>query len=103
MKKYRKMTIKELLSELESTRKELAETRFNIRVGKEKDYAQIKTMRKNIARIFVCLEEKKLVNKKTEKGKEKGKKKVEKSKPKKDKKEKIKAKKKTKNKNKLDK
>ena len=37
-------------------RKELAEVKFDVRVGKEKDYAQIGWKKKEIARILTVLE-----------------------------------------------
>lgn len=57
--KLKKMEYSELEEELKKRRTELAETVFNVRVGKEKDYAQIKLERKNIARILVLLRERK--------------------------------------------
>lgn len=86
MKKFKKMNKKELSDELEKTREELYEAQFNVRVGKQKDYAQIKTYKKDIARILTLLnqhKEKKEV-KDTEKEKE-VKKKKKKSKKKKSK------------------
>lgn len=58
IKKYRKMTIDELRAELLKKRSEISETRFNVRVGKENDYAQIKQERKNLARLITCIKEK---------------------------------------------
>lgn len=57
-KKYRKMTTRKLEKELEGAREELAETCFDVRVGKEKDYSQISLAKKDIARMLTVLREK---------------------------------------------
>ena len=57
-KKYRKMKKEELGVELLQKREELTETRYNVRVGKEKDYAQLKELRKEIAILLGVLDEK---------------------------------------------
>lgn len=76
--KYRKMTTSKLESELEEARDELAETCFNVRVGKEKDYSQINLAKKDIARMLTVLREKKLETaKRVKKGKRKSLKEVE--------------------------
>ena len=55
--KFRKKTIEDLEKELQNEREELDSIYFDVRVGKEKDYAQIKLKRKNLARILTVLKE----------------------------------------------
>lgn len=55
--KYRKKTNKKLQKELERAQKELSELKFDIRVGKAKDYDSIKWQKKEVARILTVLNE----------------------------------------------
>jgi len=57
LKKFRKKSKKQLRGDLVKERKGLAEIRFNIRVGKEKDYSQVRWNKKEIARILTVLQE----------------------------------------------
>lgn len=54
-KKFRKMNRNELETELDEKRKELADLRFDIKSGSETDYAQIRELKKEIARIFTVI------------------------------------------------
>lgn len=56
--KYRKKTREDLEKELEQEYGEMQSVRFDVQVGKEKDYAQVKARRKTIARILTVLKEK---------------------------------------------
>jgi ribosomal protein L29 len=64
-KKLQSKTIKELEKELDDKRQALSETRFNLRIGRESDYAQVKYLKKDLARITTVLQEK--IGKKKEK------------------------------------
>lgn len=53
----RKKDVKSLNLDLEAKQKELADTRFDHKTGKEKDPARIKVLKKNIARILTVINE----------------------------------------------
>ena len=57
LSKLRKKTKSQLKEELASERKELMEVMFDVRVGKEKDYDQVKLCKKKVARLLTVLNE----------------------------------------------
>ncbi len=63
VKKYRRMTNKEIFEELAKARQDLVEIKFNLRMGKEKDYSQIKQLKRNIARMLTVINERGLDSK----------------------------------------
>ena len=50
--------IEEINEKIKETRSELADIRFNVRIGREKDYSQIKQEKKNLAVLLTVLKEK---------------------------------------------
>jgi ribosomal protein L29 len=57
--KFRKMTKEELEKELLQKRSEFTELKFNVRLGKAKDYSALQFIKSDIARINTVLLEKK--------------------------------------------
>lgn len=57
-KKFTKKTIEELEKDIEETRKELYEIKFNVRIGRDKDYAQIQWKKRELARMLTVLQQK---------------------------------------------
>jgi ribosomal protein L29 len=55
VKKYQKMTKIELVKALEEKRNELYDVKFNVRIGREKDYAQIKYLKKEVSQMMSVL------------------------------------------------
>ncbi len=58
VKKFRKKSEKELREALKKAQEELEEIVFNLKSGREQDYAQVKFKKKEIARIKTILKEK---------------------------------------------
>jgi len=56
--KYRKMTRNQLQEALSKAQDEISSTRFDVRVGQEKDYGQIVWKKKEVARMQTVLNEK---------------------------------------------
>jgi ribosomal protein L29 len=54
-KKLIKMSKKELYKELQSASKELSDTIFDVRCGKDKDYSQVKQMKKKVAQLYTLI------------------------------------------------
>jgi ribosomal protein L29 len=63
-KKLLKMSEKEILKELEKAIKELSDTVFDVRCVKDKDYSQIKHLKKEVAQLYTLLNNKKILNSK---------------------------------------
>ncbi|MBD3363178.1 50S ribosomal protein L29 [Candidatus Dojkabacteria bacterium] len=55
--KLRKKTEEELKTRLTEKRGELVELRYNVKLGKETSYSQVKELKKEIARINTILNE----------------------------------------------
>lgn len=52
---FGKLKHEELTKKLKELRQNLSEIRFNVRVGSEKNYAQIKSKKRDIARAYAAL------------------------------------------------
>ena len=52
------MKIGELREALEKSREELYDTQFNVNAGREKDYAQIRYLKKKVAQILTLINRK---------------------------------------------
>ncbi len=62
----RKLTIEELQDKIAELKKKLIDSDFNLKIGKEKDYAARKTLRRDIARMLSVMNEKLLTEAKGE-------------------------------------
>lgn len=58
----RKLTKEELLAKLAELRKTLAETEFQVRINKEKNFSMIKKTKKDIARLLTIMKEANMEN-----------------------------------------
>lgn len=83
VRKYKNMTAKELSDEIQKAREELSETKYSVRSGKDKDYAQIKYEKRKIATMLTIANQKRGKSKQGKENSEAVKKEEEKPKKKK--------------------
>lgn len=57
----RKKDKKDLVTDLEAKQKELAEIRFDLKIGKEKDASRVKKLKKDVARLLTIINEVKVM------------------------------------------